>query len=113
MTRHLEAIYENGVLRPLEPLALEDQQRVRVTVEDAAPAAAPKPMSSNPRTEEMRWIGENKRSYAGQWVAVEGYRLVAHGERLADVRAACNAAGVAQPLFARIPRDLDTPDGGW
>jgi predicted DNA-binding antitoxin AbrB/MazE fold protein len=32
MTNHVDAVYENGVLRPLEPLALEEHQRVRVTI---------------------------------------------------------------------------------
>jgi predicted DNA-binding antitoxin AbrB/MazE fold protein len=32
MVQHVEAIYENGVLRPLEPLDLQDSQRVRITV---------------------------------------------------------------------------------
>ena len=31
-TNHVDAVYENGVLRPLEPLPLEDHQRVRLTV---------------------------------------------------------------------------------
>jgi predicted DNA-binding antitoxin AbrB/MazE fold protein len=34
MTRQVEAVYENGVLRPLEPLALDEHQRVTVTVAD-------------------------------------------------------------------------------
>jgi hypothetical protein len=32
MTRQVEAVYENGVLRPLEPLPFEEHQRVTVTV---------------------------------------------------------------------------------
>ncbi len=32
MTRTLEAIYENGVLRPLEPLSLQENQQVTLTV---------------------------------------------------------------------------------
>jgi len=32
MQRQIDAIYENGVLRPLEPLDLEEQQRVRIIV---------------------------------------------------------------------------------
>jgi len=31
-TNHVDAVYENGVLRPLEPLPLEEHQRVRVSV---------------------------------------------------------------------------------
>ena len=33
MTITIDAIYENGVLRPVEPLALKEQQQVRVTIE--------------------------------------------------------------------------------
>jgi predicted DNA-binding antitoxin AbrB/MazE fold protein len=35
MTCHIDAIYDNGVLKPLEPLILPDQSRVKVTVESA------------------------------------------------------------------------------
>jgi predicted DNA-binding antitoxin AbrB/MazE fold protein len=44
MSKQIDAIYDNGVLKPLEPLALPDQTRVKLTVEAesaAAPAAAP------------------------------------------------------------------------
>ena len=34
MSKQLEAVYENGVLRPLQPLALADQQHVLVTVDE-------------------------------------------------------------------------------
>ena len=34
MNRRVEAVYENGVLRPLEPLPLKEHQKVRVTVSD-------------------------------------------------------------------------------
>lgn len=34
MTRSLQAVYEKGVLRPLEPLSLEEHQQVTVTVSD-------------------------------------------------------------------------------
>jgi len=37
MTKNLQAVYENGVLRPLEPLHLREQQLVSVTVTDEAP----------------------------------------------------------------------------
>jgi len=37
MTREIEAIYEHGVRRPLEPLMLAESQRVRVTVNDSSP----------------------------------------------------------------------------
>lgn len=36
MSEHIDAIYDNGVLRPLVPLALPDQSRVKLTVEPQA-----------------------------------------------------------------------------
>ena len=33
----IEAVYENGVLRPLEPLGLAEQQHVHVTIIPRAP----------------------------------------------------------------------------
>ena len=43
MVQHLEAVYENGVLRPLEPLNLRECQRVSITVDTpvGTPAATP------------------------------------------------------------------------
>lgn len=32
--QEVEAVYEHGVLRPLEPLALAESQRVRLTISD-------------------------------------------------------------------------------
>jgi len=36
MTNHVDAVYEKGVLRPLEPLPLEEHQRVRITVSSSS-----------------------------------------------------------------------------
>ncbi len=33
MTLNVEAIYENGVLKPARPLPLREQEKVRITVE--------------------------------------------------------------------------------
>jgi predicted DNA-binding antitoxin AbrB/MazE fold protein len=37
MAHTVEAIYENGVLKPAEPLPLREHERVRVTVEPVRP----------------------------------------------------------------------------
>jgi predicted DNA-binding antitoxin AbrB/MazE fold protein len=34
----VEAVYEGGVLRPVQPLALQEHQRVRITVHPATDA---------------------------------------------------------------------------
>jgi predicted DNA-binding antitoxin AbrB/MazE fold protein len=40
MTKTLSAVYENGLLRPSEPLPLSEHQRVSVTVSDVTPDPA-------------------------------------------------------------------------
>ena len=111
MVRQLEAVYEHGVLRPLEPLALPEHQRVRLTLEEK-PLSWQSSEPVNERREEMQWLAEKSGPYAGQWVALDGPRLVAHGAKLATVSAAARTAGVERPLFASVPDD-DMPFGGW
>jgi predicted DNA-binding antitoxin AbrB/MazE fold protein len=38
MTRTLQAVYENGAFRPLEPVACQEHERVLLTVESLAAA---------------------------------------------------------------------------
>jgi predicted DNA-binding antitoxin AbrB/MazE fold protein len=40
MTYHIDAIYDNGVLKPLVPLVMPDKSRVRLTVEPAEAESA-------------------------------------------------------------------------
>jgi len=47
MTKQVEAIYENGVLRPLEPLPLAERERVTVTIG----TGADQPRHSHPDVE--------------------------------------------------------------
>jgi predicted DNA-binding antitoxin AbrB/MazE fold protein len=39
MAKQVEAVYENGMLRPLEPLPLEEHQHVTVMITEARPTA--------------------------------------------------------------------------
>ena len=34
MARNIEAVYENGVLKPLSPLNLKEHEKVKLTVEE-------------------------------------------------------------------------------
>ena len=61
---------------------------------------------------ELDWLANESRHYTGEWVALDGNRLLAHGPKLAAVKAAAQAAGVSRPFFASVPDD-DLPFGGW
>ena len=113
MARQLEAIFEDGVLRPLEPLTLPEHQRVRLTIdEQPGQTGSPGAKPANERVAELEWLAREAGAFAGQWVALQGGQLIAHGARLATVSAAARAAGIAEPFFASVP-EKDLPFGGW
>lgn len=63
---------------------------------------------------EMRWIKEHKKEYAGQWVALDGDRLLSHGMNAKEVFAAADQSGVEDPFFAHLdPADETAYMGGW
>jgi predicted DNA-binding antitoxin AbrB/MazE fold protein len=52
----IEAIYENGLLRPLQPLALAENARVRVSVE-----------SLEDDVERAAWLAQSERRLREVW----------------------------------------------
>jgi Family of unknown function (DUF5678) len=67
----------------------------------------PIPMPNN-GAESSRWIAEHRREYAGQWVALDGARLIAHGTNHDEVWAATQADGAYLPLvtFVEDPNNI-------
>ena len=118
MVRQVEGVFEHGILRPLEPLALPEHQRVRLTIEERASpqngnTSVQDPAQVNERREEFLWLAYESGPYAGQWVALDGSRLIAHGTELAVVSEASRAAGVDRPLLTHLPPEGVLPFGGW
>ncbi len=67
----------------------------------------PEPMPD--RTREMKWIEEHRHEYAGQFVALDGDRLIAASPNAAEVWAAVKADSGPIPLVHRIPAPDDLP----
>lgn len=69
-----------------------------------------KPDSS--RRRELQWIKEHRQEYAGQYVALDGDRLVAYGfdgkQVITEARKTCPEA-----LFHRFEALDELPFGGW
>jgi predicted DNA-binding antitoxin AbrB/MazE fold protein len=93
MTITVRAIFENGVFRPLEPLALEEGQRVAVTIvtsepdEPAMKAASPKEQNYAMRLRHARSLEE---LFA---VMADAPRLPEHYDLCAALNANREAAG--------------------
>ena len=110
MTRQLEAVFEHGVLRPLEPLTLPEMQRVLLTITDVAPTETP---SYNSREAEQDWLRQHEREYAGQWVALEGNVLLSNGARAREVLDAARKKGIPEPLLVHVDDKPGLPSAGW
>jgi predicted DNA-binding antitoxin AbrB/MazE fold protein len=48
MEKTVQAVYEGGVLRPLEPIPLEDRQEVTVTISDEGHVPRDHPLLASP-----------------------------------------------------------------
>jgi hypothetical protein len=61
----------------------------------------------------LNWIDEHRAEYLGQWVALEGDRLIAHGPDALAVDRAARAAGIESPFLEQV-REKEGPFcGGW
>lgn len=51
---------------------------------------------------ELQWITDHAREYSGQWVALDGDRLIAHSPSAQEVFDVADADGADQPLFGFV-----------
>jgi hypothetical protein len=54
------------------------------------------------RAREFKWLKENWREYLGQWVCLEGDKLISSGINGHQVHAAAKAAGIQVPFIVRV-----------
>ena len=61
---------------------------------------------------ELQWLKEHREEYVGQWVALDGDRLLAHGTNAREVYDKARSLGVSVPAVLKIEPD-ELPFGGW
>ncbi len=62
---------------------------------------------------EQQWLREHGPEFAGQWVALDGSRLLSHGRDARAVYESARASGVALPLVVRVGKRDEPPFAGW
>ena len=115
MKRTFQAVFENGTLRPLEPVNFAEKQQLIVTVSDEGAVAIidVAPPAYSTLSVEMKWIKDHASEYVDQWVVVEGDRLISHGMDGKAVYDEARAAGVKSPFLTHVALPDDLPWGGW
>ncbi len=61
----------------------------------------------------MKWIQAHRKEFDGQWVALDGEMLLAHGADGKKVHAEAQAKGVKTPLMHRVSIKETETFGGW
>lgn len=116
-TQTLEMTAEN-ILTLIERLPSNERVRLnQLMTQPHVEPVKPKPprdkrVPSQPMpddTREMEWIEQHKHEYAGQWVALDGDRLIAASSIQQDVWSAVKADGAKLPLVHRISSPDDLP----
>jgi Family of unknown function (DUF5678) len=96
----------------IRALSRESRERNGPVV-DQPGRIAPPPVMSKDRSRENQWLAEHHREYIGQWVALEGDRLIAHGEDAAEVFDAADASGIERPMVIYVEDPDAPPFAGW
>jgi hypothetical protein len=65
------------------------------------------------RSREQQWLAEHSEEFAGQWVALDGNRLLSHGNNAHEVYEEARRSGVKRPLVVQVEKVGDRPFGGW
>lgn len=65
------------------------------------------------RSQENEWVRQHREEYAGQWVALHGGCLLAHGFRLKEVVEAAKECGINDALFIQVEASNTLPWAGF
>src|SRR5690242_3265195 len=111
----MSSVTVESLLQQIVQLPLAERARLRQLLdEQTEPSSRPKPQVRRAitpvpdSTRELKWIADHMHEYPGQWVALDGDRLIAHSTNHAEVWSAADADGAYLPLVARVP-DPDEP----
>ena len=101
----------NQIVEEAKKLPAEERRRLRIALESLDPSGEAAPSSSR-HAQERAWIQAHRKEYLGQWVALDGDRLVAHGADARSVYLAAREAGISPPHIERVEREEEPFAGG-
>ena len=114
----------NELMRRAQSLTDDEKMRFAAhLVGEAARSSASRPGSPDAtdiaavpdpaRRLEQRWLHQHREEYAGQWVALDGDRLLSHGSDGRQVLGEARRACVDIPFVVRVESSDELPFGGW
>lgn len=105
------------IIKSIEQLPAREQERVRRWLEDKVASngeADSTQANANRAAKSLRWLHENREKYSGQWIALDGDRLIASGATAKEVYFKAKAEGVEIPFVELVTEEESGPfTGGW
>ena len=105
------------IIKSIAQLPAAEQERIRRWLEEKGTTNGIKQGSqahANRSARSLRWLHENREKYSGQWVALDGDRLMASGPTAKEVYSKAKAEGVAIPFVEQVTDPEPVPStGGW
>ncbi len=105
----MSTVTVQNILKQITELALVEQRLLHDLLGDRLeqPAKPPsdqrlQPIPMPDYKDALQWLVDNARQYAGQWVALDGARLIAHSPNHEEVFAAADADGAHLPLLSFV-----------
>ena len=105
------------IIKSIEQLPETEQERIRRWLEDKGATNGEEHHSqahANRSAKSLRWLHENREKYSGQWVALDGDRLIASGSTAKEVYFKAKAEGIEIPFVELVTDRGPMPfTGGW
>ena len=101
------------IIEEARRLPPDEKRRLREALDREEQSRARPSDRSVDLSRELRWIGEHRAEYAGQWVAVRGDKLLGSGPDGREVSEAARAAGDERPFVTRVEPNDELPFAGW
>jgi hypothetical protein len=111
------ALSFDQIIKSIEQLPAAEQERIRQWLEEKGATNGEGHVSQahpNRSEKSLRWLHENREKYSGQWVALDGDRLIASGPTAKEVYSKAKAEGVEVPFVELVTDREPMPStGGW
>src|ERR1044072_3888697 len=105
------------IIKSIEQLPAPEQEKIRRWLEQKETSneeADGSQAFNNRSAKSVRWLYENREKYSGQWVALDGDRLIASGPTAKEVYSKAKAEGVEIPFVELVTDPEPVPStGGW
>ena len=105
------------IIKSIEQLPAAEQERIRQWLKDKEARNGEGHASqadANRSAKSLTWLRDNREKYSGQWVALDGDRLIASGPTAKEVYSKAKAEGVEIPFVELVTERESAPfTGRW